>query len=246
MAPKLNPEIVSASSVAERRSLRDSDSSGSLTTRERSSVSTVQDPEIAELRGILKTTVSLVIYLAKQSGSSAGLPTTQTLVEKVCALEVARPIAVREGILQILVGWLDSANDNTSTTAMRHLLSTKDQYMAGWIHAEMVNQGAVAALAELAAHSSRPDINLDVAQILASLCTAPYTRAAAVESNCIGFLISFLYDHLESVSDKTEETISSVVSGLAQLAAGAISGESTQSLEVVDFMSPETTDTIVE
>jgi hypothetical protein len=172
-----------------------------------------QRREIVALRELLEVTVSLIIYVARRSDEHK----THTLVEQVCAIEIARPVAVREGILQVLVEWLETTGARAATIAMCYLTSIKDKYMAGWIHSEMINKGAVAALVKLT--PVEHEVRLATVQILASLCAAPHTRAAVVEANCISFLIGFLPDVSESSS---EEVVLFAGSALVQLAAGAI------------------------
>jgi hypothetical protein len=78
-----------------------------------------QPHEAIELQELLEmTVVSLIIHIAKWSDS--GCVSLQegdsvftwryALVEQVCAVEVARPIAVREGILRVLVDWIKSSD----------------------------------------------------------------------------------------------------------------------------------------
>ena len=203
-----------------------------------------QSHETIALRELLEVTVSLIVFVAKRSDS----PAIMALVEQVCAIDVARPIAVREGILQILVQWLKNSDGREATLAMCYLTSIKDKYMAGWIHSEIVNKGAVVALADLAYRPSiNHDVRLAVAKILASLCAAPHTRAAVVEANCIGFLITFLYN--DSSEPSSEEVMMFSGSALVQLAAGSItravvlSGGDTY---MGDAVSPDKRDSLIE
>ena len=66
-------------------------------------------------------------------------------VESVCSVEPARSIAVREGLLGVLVQWLKSAESDLvapAAKAMRFLVTLDDSYMAGWIHTQIVNEDA--------------------------------------------------------------------------------------------------------
>ena len=189
-----------------------------------------QRREMITIGEFLDQTVSLIMYFAKleakemKENQDFSFTRIYTVVEHVCATEVARPIAVREGVLQALICWIQS-NDRDRTrsacSALRDITSVVDKYMAGWIHSEMVNKGAVQCLANLTQDFSLTrEVRLSIAQILSSLCAAPHTRAAVVETNCINFLIGILYEHNDPSSSEV-----AVYAGRAilQLAAGAIS-----------------------
>jgi hypothetical protein len=188
--------------------------------------------ETITITELLDTTVTLIMYFAKLEAKEMcksrerenTLRWSYTLVEQVCAVEVARPIAVREGVLHVLVCWIQSQDRDrirTATSALRYITSIHDKYMAGWIHSEMINQGAVQCLADLTRDFSLTrDVRLSIAQILSSLCAAPHTRAAVVETNCINFLIGILYEHSDPTSS---EVALFAVQAILQLAAGAIS-----------------------
>jgi len=213
---------------------------------------------------LLEMTVSLIIDVAKHESDDTGTTTSTTtanqdgkgpykwshhLVEQVCALEIARPIAVRKGILKILVKWIRS-NDRerirAAALALRYLTSVNDKYMAGWIHSEMVNKGAVEGLAELTHDiSATHDVRLAIAQILSSLCAAPHTRAAVVEANCFNFFIGVLYEHHDP---STEELALFAGSAVLQLAAGAIARASAfnnDDREVFGLSTPDRRDSMI-
>jgi hypothetical protein len=189
-----------------------------------------QRREMVTIGELLDETVSLIMFFAKVEAKEKkehqdySFTRIYTLVEHVCAIETARPIAVREGVLQALICWIQSKDrDRTRSacSALRDITSVVDKYMAGWIHSEMVNQGAVQCLANLTQDFSLTrEVRLSIAQILSSLCAAPHTRAAVVETNCINFLIGILYEHSDPSSSEV-----AVYAGQAilQLAAGAIS-----------------------
>jgi hypothetical protein len=157
---------------------------------------------------------------------------------------------VREGLLPILVGWIrskDREKVRPAVSALRYLTSIKDKYMAGWIHSQMVNEGALSEVVKLADdYYVGQDVRLAVAQILASLCVAPHTRAAVVEAKCINYLIGFLYDH----SDKASQDVALFAgSAILQLAEGAITRASVLGggdTELQDGASPDKSDTLVE
>lgn len=177
------------------------------------------------LRELFKETVALIVDVAKKVTNEHDFQgSTLTLVEHVTAVDIARPVAVRQGILEVLVTWLQCKADEqiyAATMSMRSLTSIQDKYMAGWIHSEMVNKGAVKALSDLTRDQrfiSQSKVRVAICQILASLCVAPHTRAAVVEAKCMPFLIGFLYDSTQF----SEDVILSASTALVQLAVGAI------------------------
>jgi hypothetical protein len=123
------------------------------------------------------------------------------------------------------VGWIKSKNPEKirpAASALRHLTSIKDKYMAGWIHSQMVNEGVLQGMVSLTNELDggiSPDVQLTVAQILSSLCVAPHTRTAVIEAQGISLLVQFLFQHKESVS---QEGALFAGRALLQLAAGAI------------------------
>ena len=218
-----------------------------------------QRQESIALDELLEMTVALIIYVAKQESKERMCPQndgeigfrwSHTLVEQVCAVEIARPIAVRGGILQILVSWIrskDREKIRPAASALRYLTSVKDKYMAGWIHSEMVNKGAVQGLADLTHDITvTHDVRLAIAQILSSLCAAPHTRAAVVEANSINFLIGILYDHNDP---STEEVALFAGSAILQLTAGAITRASAfcgGDLDGAGYVAPDKRDSLIE
>jgi len=219
-----------------------------------------QRHQTLELQELLEMTVTLIVQIERLGETEALKKNTSaeidslflwryTNVEQVCAVDVARPIAVREGLLPILVGWIKSGDREKvrpAVSALRYLTSIKDKYMAGWIHSQMVNEGALVEVVKLADdYYVGQDVRLAVAQILASLCVAPHTRAAVVEANCINYLIGFLYDH----SDKASQDVALFAgSAILQLAEGAITRSSVLGggdTEQQHGASPDKSDTLV-
>jgi hypothetical protein len=165
--------------------------------------------ESIELKELLEITVSLVIDMAKNDDAFAGEPSIltslYTLVEQACLVEIARPISVREGMLNILIKWItgfDREKQNISVSALRHLTSIEDRYLAGWVHSQMLSEDALLqGLVRIIYDTGRsvsPDVQLAVAQILSSLCVAPHTRAAVVKADGIAVLIQFLCEYKAS------------------------------------------------
>ena len=199
---------------------------------------------------LLEVTVSLILHVTnEESENHLSCKYGQTLIEQVCAVESARPIAVRRGILQILVGWIRSGDREKigpAVSALRYVTAVNDKYMAGWIHSEMVNKGAVQGLVELTHDiSATPDIRLAIAQILSSLCAAPHTRAAVVEAKCVKFLISMLYEYNDRLSKDVAfyagNAILQLASGAMTRASWATNGE----VEVSEYISNEERDSMV-
>lgn len=219
------------------------------------------DQSQLEVQELLAMTVSLIVNMAKLDDKEifdtepprlqtydSKLNLRYTLVEQMCALDVARPIAVREGLLKVLVCWMkskDTEKVRPAATALRDLTSTQDKYMAGWIHSQIVSEGALREIVELAvAESVGHEVRLGVAQILSSLCVAPHTRAAVVEAQCINYLIPLLYNHSDSSS---QQVAFAAGSALLQLAAGAMTLASVYSAEDLDneAASSDKRDTVI-
>jgi hypothetical protein len=91
--------------------------------------------------------------------------------------------------------------------------------MAGWIHSQVVNEGAIREIVKLLNESVGHDVRIAVAQMLSALCVAPHTRAAVVEANCVSYLVALLYEHS---SPDSEDMVFCAGSALLQLAAGAL------------------------
>lgn len=187
--------------------------------------------EFITLNELLEMTVSTIIFIAKheaeyyQNTANDSIRWSHTLIEQVCAVEMARPIAVRSGVLQILVSWIrsdDWERIRPAASALSYVTSINDKYMAGWIHSEIVNnKWALPCLTEKTRDiGATHDFRLAVAQILSGLCAASHTRAAVAEANCVHFLIGSLYEHNDPASEEL-----AYYSGLAvmQLAEGALS-----------------------
>lgn len=202
-----------------------------------------QRQDMSEMQELLETTVSLVVTVAdcetddrtdsdkkdKQSEQNLRYNAAVT-VESLCAVEFARPIAVREGLLKVLVRWLSSNNVELvrpAANALRDLTSLHDEYMAGWIHSQIVNEGTLPAIVKLSVSDQR-DIRLAVAQILSSLSVAPHTRAAIVDAKGLNYLVQLVvYSAHELPANKIDEPLALAAgSALLRIAAGAMSHSS--------------------
>jgi hypothetical protein len=209
-----------------------------------------QRQEVLELQELLELTVCLIVEMAKTSD----LADTSILTSghAICTIDLARPIAVREGLLKVLVSWMRSQNGKkirSAATSLNELTSTVDSYMAGWIHSQIVNEGALAELVKLVNLSvcewAGQGVRLAVAEILCRLCVAPHTRAAVVEAQCINCLICLLYEFGDPESQKVAFAAGSA---LLQLVAGAMlraSVFSSDNYELNEAASPDKRDRVI-
>lgn len=222
----------------------------------------------AGIQELLEIAVLLVIRLATSIGNAKkGLDMNRytadivLLVEQVCAMEAACPIAVREGIFRILVDWIRNGDSvsmrPTAILSLRHLTTIKDRYMAGWIHSQMVSSGALPAIVALTKSTqtchqdsvlSVYPVRLAICQVFASLCMAPHTRASVMEADCVHFLIDLLYDEYNPKDDgANQELVLFALQALWQLAAGAMqrAGDLWDDKDLVQFTSRERHDQIL-
>lgn len=222
-----------------------------------------QRREVLELQELLELTVSLIVEMA-ETIDSTDLPLQvrhsnadfvplveqmSAIVQQMCAIDMARPIAVREGLLKILVMWMrsqDREKIRCAAISVNELTSTLDSYMAGWIHSQIVNEGALMEIVKLSVCKTvGHDVRLAVAEILRRLCVAPHTRAAVVESKCIHCLISLLYEFGDSSS---QEVAYAAGSALLQLVEGAMTRSSVFSsddFEIGETVSPDKRDDVI-
>lgn len=200
-----------------------------------------QGQESIEIKELIEMAVTLIAKIAK-----AGFG--YNIVEQVCEVDEARPIAVREGLLRVLVDWIQSKEVEKvrpAASALRYLISIEDKYMAGWIHSQVVNEGAIGEIVQLLNESVGHDVRVAVAQMLSALCIAPHTRAAVVESKCVSYLVALLYEHSAPAS---EEMVHYAGSALLQLAAGAMTRASASTgynLAITDSDNPDKQETVV-
>jgi len=188
-----------------------------------------QGHESIEIQELTELAVTLIAHLAKltQTGKLK-IDTGYNIVEQVCEVDEARPIAVREGLLAIFVEWIRSGvidKVRPAASALRYLIAIQDKYMAGWIHSQVVNEGAVNEIVKLLNESVGQDVRLAVAEMLSYLCVAPHTRAAVVHANGVNYLVALLYEH--STPD-SEDIVLFACTALLQLAAGAMTGASAE------------------
>ncbi|KAG7364310.1 NACHT domain containing protein [Nitzschia inconspicua] len=179
-----------------------------------------QGLESMEIQELTESAVILIAYLVKLTNANQlRIDLEYGIVEQICEVDQARPIAVREGLLAVFVEWIRSGDINKirpAASALRYLISTNDSYMAGWIHSQVVNEGAIREIVKLLNQSVGHDVRVAVSQMLSALCIAPHTRAAVIEANCVSYLIALLYEH---TSPDSEEMVYCAGNALLQLAA---------------------------
>jgi predicted house-cleaning noncanonical NTP pyrophosphatase (MazG superfamily) len=209
-----------------------------------------QAQSAVEIKELTELAVTMITHIAKlTNGEKLNIDMGFNIVEQICEVDVARPIAVREGLLKILVDWIRS-NDfervRPAASALRYLISIKDLYMAGWIHSQVVNEGAVVEIVKLLENPLGHDVRVAVAQMLSALCVAPHTRAAVVEARCVSYLVAMLYEHIDPAS---EQMVQYASSALLQLAAGAMTrsggGLTGSSLAMIDSGSSDNQEAVV-
>jgi hypothetical protein len=205
-----------------------------------------QGQDSVEIKELTELAVTLITHIAKLTDNeNLNIDMGYDIVEQVCEVDVARPIAVREGLLRILVDWIrskDIERVRPAASALRYLISIEDKYMAGWIHSQVVNEGAVNEIVKLLNESVGHDVRVAVAQMLSALCVAPHTRAAVVEARCVSYLVALLYEHNSPAS---EQMVQYAGSALLQLAAGAMCRASANSLFLADSAAPDDQDSVI-
>jgi hypothetical protein len=233
------PELIrGTSSRLRRRSITLSFAGGSVFD---------QRQEVLELQELLELTVSLIVEMAKMADLADNY--IQTLVYPICSTDLARPIAVREGLLKVLVSWMKSQSKKKilcAATSVNELTSTGDRYIAGWIHSQIVNEGALVEIVSISnCQSAGHGYRLAVAEILCRLCKAPHTRAAVVEAQCINCLFCLISEFEDPESQKVAFAAGSA---LLQLVAGAMSRASVFSSdndELNKAASPDKRDRVI-
>lgn len=148
------------------------------------------------------------------------------LVESVCAVESARPMAMKEGVLLLLLQWLTSGNlelERPAATSLRNLASTQDDYTAGWVHSQLLNENALVHIVEQL-QSDDSGVRLCMAEIISSLTVSPRTRAGIIEARGVKYLVQLL----GSVDVRARDETLALAAGnaLLRLALGGGTSES--------------------
>ena len=249
--PLIHAEVAKKESRTTRPTLRSTASRAGRSLRGRLDGGGLfdQGQDSIEIKELTEMSVTLITHIAKLTHCEGlQIDMGYNIVEQVCEVDVARPIAVREGLLKILVDWIrskDVSRIRPAASALRYLISIEDKYMAGWIHSQVVNEGAVGEIVKLLNESVGHDVRVAVAQMLSALCVAPHTRAAVVEAKCVSYLVALLYEHNDPAS---QIMVQYAGSALVQLAAGAMTRASAltgNSLAIVDSATPDKQDSVV-
>ena len=146
----------------------------------------------------LETFISFVTFVANEEYSKVencrAKQSTALAVASICTNQRARLIAVREGLLTALFGWLKSSDNeliNTAVGVLRDLTSTSEEYMAGWVHSQIVNERILTQVIRLT-ESNEMSVRLGAAEILSNLAAASHTQAAIIEENGVGCIVHLL------------------------------------------------------
>jgi hypothetical protein len=201
-------EIVSASNHISRFG-DGSESDQDFFSRRRSSVASWQSDEDVDWSILVDAFTSLSIMAAK---SEASRPKNDLnvyyefalIVESICAVEYARPLAMKEGVIALLLKWLRSGDidlERPAASSLRNLALTQDNYTAGWVHSELVNEDTAIRFIVRRLESGDSGVRLAMAEVRlipcllnAFLCLWQTCQAAVSHLvNFAGFYLSFMY-----------------------------------------------------
>ena len=116
------------------------------------------------------------------------------IIESICTREYAMPMAMKEGVITLLLRWLrsgDSDLERPAANALRNLTLTQDDYVAGWVHSQLLHENAFSHIVgRLESSDSR--VRLAMTEAVLSLTIAPHTRAGIVEARGIKYLVQLL------------------------------------------------------
>lgn len=194
-----------------------------------------------KLHELLESTISLIIYIANKLVVSIDreqfemeAPCRSNIVlavESACYWYQTRPMAVRGGVLEVLVRWLNSGYNGlvfAGAKSLRLLVKLQDSYLSGWIHSQVVSNNALRPLVKLVL-SEQVDVRLAVAETVSSLSIAPHTRAAILDNSGLEYLVEAFVQLLadystarSAVNDGENQTTLHVGRALLQIAAGAM------------------------
>ena len=141
------------------------------------------------------------------------------IVESVCAVEFARPLAMKEGVLDLLLRWLTSGDlelERPAANTLRNLTLTQDKYTSGWVHCELLNKDALPLIVQRLG-SDNFGVRLAMAQIISSLTIAPHTRDGVINAGSVKYLVQLL----GSIDIQNEEVALAAGNALLRLAGGS-------------------------
>ena len=166
--------------------------------------------QILETQQVTEQAVALVVALADSSEVDERIA---LVMETMCDAEQLWPILVREGIIKVLVRWLSSSKKDVASNALKRLilphpdasnalerltLPHHDPYMAGWMHSQILSEGAIPAIVELSSSAQR-NVRLAISEILCSLTVAPHTREAVVKAGGPSSLVELLKHAMQDI-----------------------------------------------
>ncbi len=170
--------------------------------------------QLLQMQLVIQQAVMLVLTLANLEVFEC-IP----LIDTMCAAEPLRPILAQGGVIKILVRWLSSKNDeliSSASNALMALTSPCSQYMAGWIHSQILYEGAISVVIELSSSVQR-DVRLSVAEILANLTVAPLTRDAIVKLGGPTYLVKLLMNERHDIQNDSWDEKLGLAAGSALL-----------------------------
>ena len=168
------------------------------------------------------------------------------IVESICAVEYARPMAMSKGVLELLLQWLDSGEidlTRPAACALRNLTLTGENYVAGWVHSQLLNDNALPLIVEQL-ESNDSQVRLAMADIISSLSVAPHTRAGIIKAKGVEYLVQLL----GSLEFQAHDEALAITAGTAllRLAMGANSWSGGTHVRAVTRHSTSKEDCIVE
>jgi len=142
------------------------------------------------------------------------------IVESICAVEYARPLAMKGMVIKLLLRWLRSGDvelERPASNALRNLTLSQDDYTAGWVHSQLLNDNAlVHIVGRLESGDSR--VRLAMAEVISRLTVASHTRAGIISARGVKYLVQLL----GSVDIQKDEALALAVgTALLNMVAGA-------------------------
>lgn len=111
------------------------------------------------------------------------------ILQYICAVKACRGLAMKEGVMNVLLKWMRSNDlrmEVIAATALRDLtVPDSSSYTAGWVHAELLHDGN--AITDIVERLSAPnwEVRRCMAEIVSCLTGVPHTRAAIIDAQGI-------------------------------------------------------------
>ena len=170
--------------------------------------------QLLQIHQVTRQAVALLLALADMEVFDC-IP----LMDFMCTIEPIQLILAQDGVIEILVRWIRSKTDefvSSASNALKELTSSGNLYMAGWIHSQLIYEGAIPALIEITPLFQR-EVRLSAAEILSNLTVAPLARDAIVKAGGPAFLVHLLTSEIQHIpNDSWDETVA-VAAGTALL-----------------------------